>query len=374
MGCAASNRGAGFDPNIVSPAHFEIERVVGEGGFGKVNAAVRKTTQEWFAVKKLSKIPILASGNIAQIFNERNLLASVTNHPFMVNLHYAFQDAVYCYLVMDLQLGGDLRYHLKSRSCTPDQARFYTACIASALHHLHESRILHRDVKPDNVVLDSCGYPRLTDLGLSYKCPPGPTLGFCEQGGGTIRYMAPEQRTIKRLHDHNADFWQLGMCAHEFLTSTLPHRACPPSWVAALETEDFLPGDDFPDLRADVDPTIPYDAREFVSGLLQVASWRRISCVDGNDHTSFLWIEKHPWFKNFDWDACRAKTMPAPFVPDTSKSNCNTGNNDLLDFIDSSGDDEPTPPLQSDQDKFAGYDYLTNLIPGDNSAAVVVAA
>ena len=130
MGCGGSN--ANYDPLVMTESHFVMERVVGEGGFGKVNAATRTSTNEWFAVKKLSKIPVLASKQVGMIFNERDLLASLNDHPFMVNMYYAFQDPCYCYLVLDLQLGGDLRFHLKTKY-NNEQARFYVACIAIAV-------------------------------------------------------------------------------------------------------------------------------------------------------------------------------------------------------------------------------------------------
>jgi serine/threonine protein kinase len=91
MGCGGSSA-ASYDPNVMSIDHFDVMRVAGQGGFGKVNAAVRNSTKEWFAIKQLSKIPLLATNNVSMIFNERNLLAAMTDHPFMVNMHYAFQD------------------------------------------------------------------------------------------------------------------------------------------------------------------------------------------------------------------------------------------------------------------------------------------
>jgi serine/threonine kinase 32 len=366
MGCGGSTS---FDPNVMSMGHFEVQRVVGQGGFGKVNACIRTSTKEWFAVKQLSKIPVLATNNVAMLMNERDLLASMTDHPFVVNLHYAFQDPIYCYLVLDLQLGGDLGYHLQKnrKPYGPERTRFYVACIAIALSHLHQQRILHRDIKPENVVLDSSGYPRLTDLGISHKVPPGPNLE-CSLPSGTKRYMAPEQLTRSHVHDQCADYWQLGMCAHEFLTGKGPHQQCPKSWSNDLDKFNES-REDFPEITAEVSSAIPTVANDFVTGLLHVAPWRRPCYKTGNDFSDFTWCEQHPWFKDFDWDACRAKTMPVAFVPDSEIANCDTGDNDAADAFGVAA--EPQPPPQADQDKFNGYDFKTDLVPGGKAATVV---
>ncbi|KAF1328942.1 Ciliate-e2/ciliate-e2-unclassified protein kinase, partial [Globisporangium splendens] len=179
------------DPNVLSLKHFEIHRVVGKDGFGKVNAVIRKKTRppQWFAVKALSKIVVV----------EKNC------------------DAYNCYMVMDLLLGGDLKFHLTGTYKTGFNelhARFYVAGTLLSLQYLHTKAILHRDVKLENIVLDDKGYPRLTDLGVSVQADNLRYRG----NSGTTPYMAPEL-FLGNHHEHGiaADFFSLGILAHELL-------------------------------------------------------------------------------------------------------------------------------------------------------------
>ena len=96
------------------------------------------------------------------------------NHPFICNLRYSFQDIEYMYLVVDLMTGGDLRFHISRKTFTEDAVRFWIAELGCALRYVHSQGIIHRDVKPDNVLLDGEGHVHLTDF-------VGPLLshGFC---------------------------------------------------------------------------------------------------------------------------------------------------------------------------------------------------
>lgn len=101
------------------------------------------------------------------ILNERNLLANLS-HGYIVNMVYAFQDRTTLYLLMDIKEGGDLRYHLaKKHKFTEVETRFIVATIILALEYLHKKMIIHRDVKPENIVFDENGYAHLTDMGIA---------------------------------------------------------------------------------------------------------------------------------------------------------------------------------------------------------------
>ena len=120
---------------------------------------------------------------------------------FLVSCVYAFQDASHLYVVMPLMLGGDLRYYLKQNGpCRESEARFYMAELLLALEHMHSLRIVYRDLKPDNVLLDEAGHIRLSDFGLSarIRSADGKTSGFC----GTLGYVAPEVRLTALPSSH----------------------------------------------------------------------------------------------------------------------------------------------------------------------------
>lgn len=153
MGCAGSTAVIPVDPNRVSKVHFTVERIVGQGGFGKVNAVVKETGEDsgtWYAMKSLTKNVIVERNHLKMVFNERNLLMKLQS-PHLVNMHYAFQDDYNLYIIMDLCLGGDLHYqlsHSKQRCFSEQQTKFYIASVLLALEYMHAQGVLHRDIKP----------------------------------------------------------------------------------------------------------------------------------------------------------------------------------------------------------------------------------
>ena len=177
-------------------SHFIICRVLGRGGFGKVNAVQRRCDERYFAMKTISKHRLVRKEHsVYMTWLERTVMSSFHSH-FLVSCVYAFQDAQHLYMVMPLMLGGDLRYYLKQNGpCRESEARFFMAEILLALEHMHSLRIVYRDLKPDNILLDDTGHLRLSDFGLSgrIRSQDGKTSGFC----GTHGYVAPEVRSTR---------------------------------------------------------------------------------------------------------------------------------------------------------------------------------
>ena len=161
MGCGASSS-LDYDPTgPISLASFRVERVLGEGGFGKVKYVVKKDSNAGFAMKCMDKHRVIEKKHQKMVHKERALLIDLTTVAeggkpchFITNLHFAFHDSHTLYLVMDLALGGTLKYHLKKshpKGFPEAQARFYAAQIASGLQYLHSKLILYRDCKPENM-------------------------------------------------------------------------------------------------------------------------------------------------------------------------------------------------------------------------------
>lgn len=118
-------------------------------------------------MKEMSKARVVSKKSVHSVMNERKLLANL-RHPFLVNMHFAFQNNQNLYLIMDLMSGGDLRFHLGVQKVfTEEQTRFFVACIIIGLEYLHHNSIIHRDIKPENLVLDINGYLHITDLGIA---------------------------------------------------------------------------------------------------------------------------------------------------------------------------------------------------------------
>ena len=161
-----------FNPNnnsSLSRNNFEFIFIIGKGGFGKVWRVQEKKTKALYALKEMSKTKIIDKKSEKSITGEREFL-SYLHHPFIVNMHYAFQDSDNLYLVMDLLTGGDLRYHCsRYRSFSEEQTRFFLACIIHSLNYIHKNNVIHRDIKPENLVLDDKGYVCITDFGVAKK-------------------------------------------------------------------------------------------------------------------------------------------------------------------------------------------------------------
>ena len=203
----------------VSLNDFNIEKVLGKGSFGKVFLVTKRDTGQVYAMKSLRKDMIEQRNQKIHTKTEREILGEV-NSPFIVQLRFAFQTPDKLYMVMDFINGGELFFHL--RRCTKfteDRTQFYAAEILEALEYLHSQGIIYRDLKPENVLLDTEGHVRLTDFGLSKKFFSGEkkAYSFC----GTPEYLAPE--ILKGIgHDQAVDFWSLGALIYEMMAGAPP--------------------------------------------------------------------------------------------------------------------------------------------------------
>ena len=118
-------------------------------------------------MKEMSKIKIVNKRSVNSVLNERNLLSQL-KHPFLINVHFAFQDRENLYIATDYVNGGDLRYHMsKRRKFTEIETKFIVACLVLGLEYMHDNGVLHRDIKPENILLDEEGYAKITDMGIS---------------------------------------------------------------------------------------------------------------------------------------------------------------------------------------------------------------
>lgn len=166
----------------------------------------------------MSKAKVIDKKSERSIRYERELLSKM-RHPFIVNVHYAFQDITNLYLVIDLLTGGDLRYQIsKYRKFTEEQTKFFVACILLALDYIHTNNILHRDLKPENLVLDDNGYVRLTDFGIAKYY----TKENSSETSGTPGYMSPEVMCAQN-HTISVDYYALGVITFEFMFGFRPY-------------------------------------------------------------------------------------------------------------------------------------------------------
>lgn len=297
---------------------YEPIKTIGCGGFGHVMVARHKSTGQLVAIKSLSKKAITAQNQIQHSMSEKAVLTMCRNHPFIIQIHAAFQTIDHLHMVLDYCPGGELFFHLSQAGRFKEhQTVFYAAEVFLALEHLHNHDIIYRDLKPENVLLDKHGHVQLADFGLS-KCGVDDwsvAMTFC----GSIEYLAPEvlalgepamanaltatNAQIRTGYGKAADFWALGCLLYELLTGEPP----------------FYSGNNRPMLYSRIMkgsitfPTyISTEAKQLIQGLLTVDPSERL----GARRRGHAAIREHPFFtKYIDWNRLRHRNMRPPFQP-----------------------------------------------------------
>jgi serine/threonine protein kinase len=292
------------DKKIVNLETFHIIKVIGKGSFGKVFLVRHKANGTLHALKVLKKDFIIRKNQVEHTKTERSVLGYI-HHPYVVGLTMAFQTHDKLFFVLDYCAGGELFFHLGKLGRFPDQrAKFYAAQITLALEYVHKLGVIYRDLKPENVLLDSKGNIRLTDFGLSKENVRGHSSGassFC----GTPEYIAPE--VLKRQgHGRAVDWWSLGALLFEMISGL------PPFYSRNRETmfEKIMKADiSFP-------PFMTPDARDILSKLLIRDPKDRL----GSGERDAEELKEHPFFHDIDWTAMATGNVTPPWAPSVSTS------------------------------------------------------
>ncbi|KAJ6336152.1 hypothetical protein OIU78_012707 [Salix suchowensis] len=319
---------------------FELLTMIGKGAFGEVRICREKTTGQVYAMKKLKKSEMLRRGQVEHVKAERNLLAEVDSN-CIVKLYCSFQDDGFLYLIMEYLPGGDMMTLLMRKdTLTEDEARFYVGETVLAIESIHKHNYIHRDIKPDNLLLDRFGHLRLSDFGLckpldcstiqegdfsivnsnsngttqNEECPSAPRRTRQEQlehwqknrrmlafsTVGTPDYIAPEV-LLKKGYGMECDWWSLGAIMYEMLVGYPPFYSDDPmstcrkivNWRTHLK---------FPE-----EVRLSPEAKDLISKLLCNVDQRL--GTDGADE-----IKAHPWFNGVGWD--KLYQMEAAFIPE----------------------------------------------------------
>lgn len=330
---------------------FEILKVIGRGAFGEVAVVKLKETERVFAMKILNKWEMLKRAETACFKEERDVLVKGDSQ-WITTLHYAFQDDNYLYLVMDYYVGGDLLTLLsKFEDRLPeDMAKFYVAEMVLAIHSIHQQGYVHRDIKPDNVLLDVNGHIRLADFGSCLHMLPDGTVQS-SVAVGTPDYISPEilqaMEAGRGRYGPECDWWSLGVCVYEMLYGETPFYA-----ESLLETYGKIMNHQdrlvFPAHVTDVSDA----ARDLIQRLLCPRESRL-----GSKSGSIQDFKEHPFFIGIDWDQIR--TTAAPYIPDVT-SPTDTSNFDVDD--DTLKNPEVSAPVSlssfsGQQLPFVGFTY-----------------
>nr|XP_026652762.1 serine/threonine-protein kinase 32A isoform X1 [Zonotrichia albicollis] len=302
MGASTSSRSPPFDGNgDVTFDHFEILRAIGKGSFGKVCVVQKTDTKKMYAMKYMNKQKCVERNEVRNVFKELQIMQGL-EHPFLVNLWYSFQDEEDMFMVVDLLLGGDLRYHLQQNVRFQEATvKLFICELVLALDYLQSRHIIHRDIKPDNILLDERGHVHITDFNIATmltKESPVTTIA------GTKPYMGESRRQFPVLESPfeglgGVLWWDTGealvqmpasvQCLWHHVSSAVLHR------MGALWDGLISP-------------------LYLLLQLLELNPEKRFSQLKD--------IQSFPYLSDVNWDAVLQKRILPEFIPVKGRLNC----------------------------------------------------
>lgn len=326
---------------------FELLTIIGRGAFGEVRLCREKSTGHVYAMKKLKKSEMLRRGQVEHVKAERNLLAEVDS-TCIVKLYCSFQDEEFLYLIMEYLPGGDMMTLLMRKdTLTEDEARFYVGQTVLAIESIHKHNYIHRDIKPDNLLLDRYGHMKLSDFGLCkpLDCSNFPNLSENDYGVGvnsksqldsdkhskvhaaprrtqqeqllhwqknrrmlaystvgTPDYIAPEV-LLKKGYGMECDWWSLGAIMYEMLVGYPPFYSEEPMSTCRKIVNWRI------HLKFPAEAKLSPEAKDLISKLLCNVE-RRLGTKGAHE------IKTHPWFVGVQWE--RLYQMEAAFIPEVN--------------------------------------------------------
>ncbi|KAJ8274227.1 hypothetical protein COCON_G00088520 [Conger conger] len=294
-----------FERQPITDKYFYEFRTLGKGGFGEVCAVQVKNTGQMYACKKLEKKRLKKKHGQKMALLEKQILEKV-NSPFIVSLAYAYETKTHLCLCMTLMNGGDLRYHIYNigeKGIEMKRIIYYAAQITTGILELHAMDIVYRDMKPENVLLDSVGQCRLSDLGLAVMLPSGKTS---TQRAGTGAYMAPEilNETPYRC---SVDWWALGCSIYEMVAAYTPFKGPVDPKKDKMAKEEVQ--------RRILEEEVKFDHKNFdaatkdiITQFLKKNINERLGCKNDDPR-------KHEWFKSINFARLEAGLIDPPWVP-----------------------------------------------------------
>ncbi|CAI5722148.1 unnamed protein product [Hyaloperonospora brassicae] len=309
---ASEKHRAQFAAHIAAVQHqrlslraFTTLKLLGRGHYGRVVLASRAADPQLYAIKEMKLGPVKTKVVVA----ERAVMEWASGHPFVLGLEYALARGRSVFLVSKFMQGGDLFGHLRKQrgGRFPEAAvRFYAAELLLALEHLHRLRIVHRDVKPENVLLDSCGHVKLADMGLAKQlagAAAAAAAGRTTTACGTDMYLPPEMAARDAAgHGLAVDLWQCGCLVFELATGSPPFFR-PQSSRKSLRQRILYAPVQYPD---DMSPEL----KNLVAALLEKRQEDRLG-YDGGMRD----VCAHAFFKAIDWDSVYRRQLEPPLVP-----------------------------------------------------------
>ncbi|CAH8618534.1 unnamed protein product [Heterobilharzia americana] len=257
---------------------FDRLKTLGTGSFGRVMLVKDKKTHIYYAMKILEKQKVVKLKQIEHTLNEKKILQAI-NFPFLVRMVFSFKDNSNLYMVLEFVSGGEMFSYLRRvGKFSEDDSRFYASQVVLAFEYLHSFDLIYRDLKPENLLIASDGYLKVTDFGFAKKIK-GRTWTLC----GTPEYLAPEI-ILSKGYNKAVDWWALGILVYE---------------MACVSGKVRFPGH------------VSSDLKNLLKQLLQTDLTKRY----GNLKNGVDDIKCHKWFRLTNWVAIYRKEVCAPFLP-----------------------------------------------------------
>jgi len=289
----------------------------------------------FFALKIMKKSEILRLKQTEHVLSERSILRAI-QHPFIVFAYHGFQDERNVYMVLDYVAGGMLISHLrKEGKFAPDNTRFYAAQIVMALQYLHSMGIVYRDLRPENLILDTTGYLKMVDFGYAKTLK---TDSLTWTLVGTPEYLAPEIIQSKG-HNKAVDWWALGILVYEMLAGYPPYYDENPFGIY----QKILSG------KLEFPRHFDTHSRDLIRRLLTADRLKRIGSLKNGAED----IKKHKWYRGLNWAALYNKQMESYIDPKTCGHDDTSNFDKYFDSVEESG---PLINPNKDSELFGAFD------------------
>ena len=295
-----------YQNNSVSLSDFHIIKKFSAGAYSRIYLVQKKSTGDIYAMKVMKKDDMVRKNVVESVLVEKNFLSKAHNIS-VVKLYYAFQDETNLYLVMEYCPGGDLATLLENVGCLNEYvAKVYSAEILISLHYIHALGCVHKDIKPDNILINKNGHLVLTDFGLSqYGMVSHENVKksglFC-----TPDYAAPEI-LISNSYSFASDYFALGCMLYEFVVGNPPFNANTPEAIFTKIQQGIY---EWPE-----DCEVSDECKDLIHQLL---------CPDPNQRPQFEQIEQHPFYSDIQWKTLFEESREDIFVPQL-ENNIDTG-------------------------------------------------
>ena len=347
---------------------YDSISIIGRGAFGEVRVVRHKPSGSILALKKMSKSEMLKKNQTTHVRSERNVLA-LAKTDWIIDLKVSFQDEKFLYLVMEYLAGGDLMTMLIKRDILPEaEARFYIAETIMAVESVHKLNYIHRDLKPDNILIDKAGHVKLSDFGLckqseiNFESPYSNLTRFEEEAKykqlldkktefkrsrklaystvGTPDYIAPEV-FARKGYDETVDWWSVGVILFEMVVGYPPFFADDPS-VTCQKILHWKKTFAIPR-----EANLSREVTDLIRKLVAEPASRL-----GNRGAEE--IKRHPFFSGLDWEGLR--DTEAPWVPQLS-SEYDTSNFDKFEEVEPFYPADGSKKRKKKDPNFPAYTY-----------------